>query len=101
MKVTINGYVHARQNKTYCAKTNEFAASIEYQIFPFDMSEHSSSGQVLVCETPIEIEVPDSFDIRAGLVESLEREKRNAAAEYQNCVTEMDAQIQSLLAIEG
>jgi hypothetical protein len=101
MKVTINGYVHARQTKTYCAQTNEFAASLEYQIFPFDMSKHSSSDKVLVCEREIEIEIPDNFDIRGGLVKNLEREKRNAAVEYQKRVTELNEQIQSLLAIEG
>lgn len=54
---------------------------------------------VKTCE--VEFEIEDDLDPRASLVESLEREKTRVAADYQKRITEINAQIQSLLAIEA
>jgi len=48
-----------------------------------------------------EFEVMDNYDPRARMVEELEMQIQKAGAEYQKRVTELKAQIQSLLAIEA
>ena len=45
-------------------------------------------------------DVPDDFDPRPQQVAALEAEKQKARAEFHARVTEIDRQIQSLLAIE-
>ena len=101
MKVTIKGCVHAQPTRDYDSKTGGFVEGIEFAIWPCDMSGVGDSGRVFISEQEFTVEVPDGFDIRAGMVENLEREKRKAAADYQRRVTELNAQIQSLLAIEA
>lgn len=61
------------------------------------------AGYILVRDEPYEftVDVPDEFDIRAGLVANLESEKLAVMAAYQKRVTEINAQIQQLLAIEA
>lgn len=100
MKVTINGFVHAIQRQDYCPETGRYVPALAWEVYPFDMSQ-SGGNRVLLGEQEFTIEVPDEFDIRLGLVENLEREKKRAGAEYQKRVTELNAQIQSLLAIES
>lgn len=100
MKVTINGFVHALQYQRYSHESGRIENEIAYEVYPFDMSQ-TSGGRVLLGEREFTVELPDNFDIRSGLVENLEREKKRAAAEYQKRVAEINTQIQSLLAIEN
>ncbi len=58
-------------------------------------------GFVTVREHSFIAEVPDDFDPRPQMVERLQAEKRKVEAEFHARVTALNAQIQSLLAIEA
>lgn len=54
-----------------------------------------------MCDHSFEVEVPDGFDPRSGIVANLEREKAEVTAKFQARITEINGRIQSLLAIEN
>jgi hypothetical protein len=66
----------------------------------FDMTEPHSAF-VKVADYTVAVEIPDSFDPRGHMVSVLEQEKAKITAEFQKRVTEINGQIQSLLAIEN
>jgi hypothetical protein len=92
MQVTLKGFIHAEKEP--------WDEKAKYAVYPFDMSK-TSRNTVLIGEQDIEVDIPDGFDIRPGLVENLEKEKQRITAEFQARVTELNGQIQSLLALEG
>lgn len=68
----------------------------------FKFSEYSDHENfVVVREHSFTVEVPDEFDPRPQMVEKLEAEKKKVMAEFHARVTQINAQIQSLLAIEA
>jgi hypothetical protein len=100
MKATIKAHVHATKTQRYCAETQAFTEEFSWELYPFDMSK-SSADRVLVGVQEFEIDVPDGFDMRAGLVQNLEAEKKRLMGEFQARVTAIDSQIQKYLAIEA
>lgn len=56
--------------------------------------------RVLVGESEIEVEIPVNFDPRPGMVAALEDEKRELQAKFTARITEINAQISNLQAIE-
>ena len=70
----------------------------EYLVFyaKIDDNEH----RTFVCEQEIEIEVPDNYDPRAQKIEALQAHKLKIMADYQKTVTEINARISKLQAIE-
>ena len=97
MQVKIHAFIIAEHSGEFEPETQRYEERTRFKAWPCDVS---GEDKVLVCEHDFEIEVPSDFDIRPSLVANLEEEKRKAAAEYQKRVTEINAQIQSLLAIE-
>ena len=89
MKVTIKGFINYKKDDWF-----------EWNDYHFNKYDMSEQGYVTVMPHEIEIEVPDDFDPRPQQVAALEAEKQKARAEFQKRVTEIDRQIQSLLAIE-
>ncbi len=83
MKTTIKGFI------THCEG--------DFQFFGAEMQEY---GYATVMPYSIEVEIPDAFDPTAAQVALLEAAKQKARADFQARVTELDRQIQSLLAIE-
>jgi hypothetical protein len=76
----------------------------EFELLPWDCrtwDATSVDGRVFVKEHLTTVEVPDDFDPRTQEVARLEAEKQKARAEFQARITELDRQIQSLMAIEG
>jgi hypothetical protein len=61
-----------------------------------DDTEH----RTYVGEQEIEIEVPDDYDPRAQKIDALEKHKLKVMADYQKTVTEINARISKLQAIE-
>jgi hypothetical protein len=49
----------------------------------------------------VTIDVPADFDMRAGLVQNLEAEKKRLMADFNKRVAEIDGQIQKYLAIDA
>ena len=76
----------------------------EFELLPWDCRKWDAAsvdGRVFVKEHLTTVEVPDDFDPRPQQVAALEAEKQKARAEFQKRITEIDRQIQSLMAIEG
>ena len=89
MKVTIKGFINY--------KKDGWREGNDYHFYKYDMSEH---GYVTVMPHEIEVEIPDDFDPRPHQVAAFIAEKQKARADFLKRVTEIDRQIQSLLAIE-
>ena len=90
MKVEIKGAIDATQWKWEKKPSS-------YDFYCFDASDEHT---VKVMDHEFTVEIPDDFDTRPALVAQLEQEKQKLSAEYQARVTEINGQIQSLLAIE-
>lgn len=94
MKIELKGYLFCR---LYCGQP-------EFELLPYDprtWGDDGKDGQVFVKEHLTTVEVPDDFDPRPQQVAALEAEKQKARADFQARITEIDRQIQSLMAIEG
>ena len=91
MKVTINGFILASQEP--------WQQEPEFIFREYDASKYGSQDKVLVKEHTIESDVPDNFDMRPGLVANLEAKKAALQAEFTARITEINGQIQSLLAL--
>ncbi|MGF6837006.1 hypothetical protein QF001_000873 [Paraburkholderia youngii] len=100
MKITTKVHVHAKQVQRYDINTGAYKDEMTWEVFPVDMSGIGGT-RVHVGEQEITIDVPDDFDMRAGLVANLEAEKKRLMAEFNARVTAIDSQIQKYLAIEN
>ena len=70
----------------------------EYLVFYAKIEDNEY--RTFVCEQEIEIEVPDNYDPRAQKIEALQAQKLKIMADYQKTVTEINARISKLQAIE-
>lgn len=68
-----------------------------YRFFDFTPS---GKDHVKVADYTINVEVPDGFDPRAIRVSILEQERARLTAAFQARVTEINGQIQELMALE-
>ncbi|KAA1012986.1 hypothetical protein FVF58_09335 [Paraburkholderia panacisoli] len=100
MKVTIKGFINARKTSRYDLDKHGYVEGMEFDFSTYDRTAHDSEI-VIVRQHEFEIDVPDDFDPREGMVANLEREKRKLTAEFQARVTQLNSRIQSLLAIEN
>ena len=94
MLIELKGFVFCRS----------YGGKLEFELLPWDCRKwdaESVDGRVFVKEHLATVEVPDDFDPRPQQVAALEAEKQKARAEFQARITELDRQIQSLMAIEG
>ena len=70
----------------------------DYEVFSFKAED--TEHRTYVCEQEIEIEVPDNYDPRAQKIEALQKHKHKIMSDYQKTVTEINARISKLQAIE-
>lgn len=90
MKVTIKGVVHLYKSP-YSAEA--------YQFHMYDMSDMGPE-YVPVMPHEFEVEIPDDFDPRPQQIAALKAKKQEVLAEAQAKATDIEGQIQRLLAIE-
>ena len=90
MKVKTTIYVHYNQY-SWEQKGN-------YEVFSF--KAHDTEQRTYVGEQEIEIDVPDDYDPRAQKIAALEKQKQKVMADYQKTVTDINARISNLQAIE-
>ena len=69
-----------------------------YEVLSFKTAD--TEHRTYVGEQEIEIEVPDNYDPRAQKIEALQAHKLKVMADYQKTVTEINARISKLQAIE-
>lgn len=90
MKTTINGFINFRL-ETYKGES-------KFQFHACTMEEY---GYIAVMPFSLEVDIPDEFDPRAKMVEVLQKKKREAMADFQKRITDIDAQISKYLALEA
>ena len=94
MLIEMKGFVFCRAS----------GGKVEFELMPWDCrtwTEAAQGDRIFVKEHTTTVEVPDDFDPRPQQIAALEAAKQKARAEFQARITEIDRQIQSLLAIEG
>jgi hypothetical protein len=69
-----------------------------YEVLSFKTAD--TEHRTYVGEQEIEIEVPDEYDPRAQKIDALQAQKLKIMADYQKTVTEINARISKLQAIE-
>ena len=69
-----------------------------FSVYPFKIDDTDHLTYVSTKE--IEIEVPDNYDPRAQKIAALQAQKHKIMADYQKTVTEINARISELQAIE-
>jgi hypothetical protein len=77
----------------------ENPGSVKYSLSDTDMSKYG--WLLLPDQITVEFEIPVHEDIRALKLSQLEKTKKELTAEFQARVTELQSQINELLAIEG
>jgi hypothetical protein len=88
MKLTIKGHVYAQQESWH-----------PKPIFTF--FDFAADGWVPICAHEVVVDIPDDFDIRPAKIIQLEQEKEKLRAAFTARITEINGEIQSLLAIEN
>lgn len=94
MKIKAKGYLFWKPT---------FGIEGEFELLPWDCrdwDEPSRGKRIFVAEHTTTVEVPDDFNPMPAQIAALEAEKQKARAKFQQRITEIDRQIQSLLAIE-
>lgn len=93
MKKVIKGFVTYTHDKYN-------PADREFDFFTFDPRKSKNwPDTVVVCEHSIEIEVPDDFDPRPGLIAALKEKERKARADFEALCTDIRRQISQYEAI--
>lgn len=94
MKITAKGFLFWKPT---------YGGNGEFELLPWDCrdwEDSSRDGRVFVAEHTTDIEVPDDFNPLTDHIKDLEAAKQKARADFQARITELDRQIQSLMAIE-
>ena len=94
-QITVKQYVYWQKCK--------YAGTETFGVLGYDfriLQEEHRDGMVFVKEIQTTFEVPDDFNPVPQQIADLEAIKTKASAEFYARVTEIDRQIQSLLAIE-
>jgi hypothetical protein len=94
MKHTISGFIY---HVSYDFRPDEFTVCFNKS----DTMGKADPDWVLIGPHSFDVELPDDFDPRPAKIAALEEAKRKARADFAARITELDAQIQSLLAIEN
>jgi hypothetical protein len=95
-KHTIKGHIFWQMTK-YLKEPH--IGFIEYDIRQWRTED--LDGRVHIAEHSFEVDVPDNFDPRPGMLANLEAEKQQVRAEFARRITELDRQISQLMAIEN
>lgn len=89
-KLTIEGFI------TFKPKQYEWETEFHFQTI-----EMKDYGYVTVIPHTLVVDIPDDFDPRSLQVELLNEKKRSIMAEFQDRITEIDAQIGKLTCLEA
>lgn len=93
MKVQINAFVCFERPDPWIKGDTGFSLQ------SFDPTPYTTE-KVVVKQQVFEVEVPDNFDPRPQMVKALQEKKEKARKEFADKVMQIDAQINSLLALE-
>ena len=91
-RISIPGFVFLRTGPYYATGAPVYGWN-EYDF-------GNDPGFLSVCAWPLEFDLPDDFDPRAGQIEALKTTKQDLMAEFSARCTEIERQISKLQAIE-
>jgi hypothetical protein len=69
----------------------------EFQLFPCKLE---TEDRVYIGTREVEVDVPENYDPRAQQIELLEKRRQKVMADFQNTITEINARISNLQALE-
>lgn len=93
---TIHQTMHLCVEEVWNEATYSYAPS--FKLLTSDMSEY---GWMMLGTVDITFEAPDKVDIRQIKMKALEKEMNKVRADFQVRITELQAQYNECLAIEG
>lgn len=92
---TTPGFIHARRLEPWDNEEST-VEGFKLEIWPFQ----NMSERILVTSVAVTFDIPEAFNPRAQFSSVLEAEKRKLQAEFTARITELERQIQQMLAIE-
>jgi hypothetical protein len=98
MKKTITGYVHMLNEPDY--EDFDGRNFVKKWAPGFRAHRYEDENSIFISEQQFTVELPDDFDPIPGQVAALEEKKREALAEYQRTVAEINERLSKLQAIE-
>jgi hypothetical protein len=90
MKTTITAHLHYRKY--------DFDEKGTFELFAVSLGD--SDGRTYIGLREVDVDVPDNFDPRPQQIAALEKHKQKVMADFQKTVTEINARISNLQAIE-
>tara|TARA_R110002126_G_scaffold272267_1_gene416413 strand:+ start:278 stop:559 length:282 start_codon:yes stop_codon:yes gene_type:complete len=90
MKTTITAHLHYRKY--------HFDEQGTFELFSVNLGD--SDGRTYVGPREVEVDVPENYDPRAQQIAALEKQKQKVMADFQKTVTEINARISNLQALE-
>jgi hypothetical protein len=90
MKTTITVHLHYRKYN--------FDEKGTFELFSFVLAD--ANGRTYIGPREVEVDVPEDYDPRAQQIAALEKHKQKVMADYQKTVTEINARISNLQALE-
>ena len=70
----------------------------EFQLFPCELGD--DEHRTYIGPREVEIDLPENYDPRAQQIAALEKQKQRVMADFQNTITEINARISNLQALE-
>ena len=90
MKTTVTVHLH------YCE--HQWEDKGEFEIFSIKLDD--TDYRTYVGPREVEIDLPENYDPRAQQIAALEEKKQKVMADFQNTITEINARISNLQALE-
>lgn len=97
MQVTKTVYLIAKGSQKYNLETHQLEDHVIFDVWPYE----EFSGDKAVAKVEVTFEVPDNLNARDLRLSVLEAEKKKLQADFNNRVTQIQRQINELLAIEA
>jgi len=97
MKCKQTIFIFPRPAETWDVDSGQYVKKVEPWLWPFDSySELQAIGSI-----EVEFDFPDNLDHNTLRIEELESSKKRLQADFNARVTQIQSQINELLAIEG
>lgn len=98
-KITIQGHIFAKPADRW---SMNYANTVDGHQMDFmtDVDDMSDHGYVKVAPATVTFEMPDGWDPRAQQIEALRKEEEKVRAAFTARITEIQAQINNLQALE-
>lgn len=97
-QISIPGFITAMAAKSWEKGDANVIDGMAFAFWPFEPVP--VSGYVTVCQHTMTFDIPEGFDPRPQQIAALQAKEQKLRADFSKAVMEINAQIQSLQAIE-